>query len=154
MSIETNSQIVPVAIEQYGSDFLINIGENYSIIDTTDIDKNRYDLRDKMATLKYEIFENYPSIQIRKELASYEELKKKFIEEKLNEYKNPQTKEPYFTEEFIENRVYKEKGVTKPKDAFSYFSNIELNDKTKFMFQEDESLPEEVQKSNENRIKR
>lgn len=154
MSIETNSQIVPVAIEQYGSDFLINIGENYSITDITDIDKNRFELRDKMATLKYEIFENYPSIQIREELGTYEELKKEFIETRLNEYKNPKTKEPYFTEEFIENRVYKEKGVTKPKDAFSYFDNVELNEKTEFMFQEDESLPKEIQESNANKMKR
>ena len=36
----------------------------------------------------------------------------------------------------------------------TYFDNVELNEKTEFMFQEDESLPDEIQESNANRMKR
>lgn len=56
-----NAMIVPVAVEQYGKHFIVNIGENFDI--------NKYStnkvlaintLRDTLATLKWEIWESRP----------------------------------------------------------------------------------------------
>lgn len=58
MAYETGRDITPVAIEQYGNEFIVNIGENYKV------DSNNYNeaeerdkLRDKLATLKWDIWE-------------------------------------------------------------------------------------------------
>lgn len=57
MAKETGAEIVPIAIEQYNNNFYVNIGTNYSISDKKDIKEANKDLRDKLATLKWEIFE-------------------------------------------------------------------------------------------------
>ena len=154
MSIETGCEIVPVAIEQYDNKFLINIGENYSIENKEDIEQEKHILRDKLATLKYEIFERVPHLKARDEMNSYAEEKDNFVNTRLNEYKNSKTKTPYFTEQYIEDRIYKEKGVVKPKDAFSYFNDVQINEKTEFMFENDDSLPPEIQETIHERMKR
>lgn len=61
MAIESGADIIPVAIEQYGNTFYVNMGENISTEHMT-MDKKREhtaDLRDIMSTLKWEIWEEY-----------------------------------------------------------------------------------------------
>ncbi|MDD4706351.1 MAG: 1-acyl-sn-glycerol-3-phosphate acyltransferase [Bacilli bacterium] len=58
MAKETGSEIIPLAIEQYDKNFIVNIGENIKV--TPDIptkEANQY-LRDILATLKLEIWES------------------------------------------------------------------------------------------------
>lgn len=146
MALESQCDIVPVAIEQYENDFIINIGENIHIKngdnDIKYVDEKKQELRDVLATLKYDILEYFPKKIIRKDIGTYKEEKQKFVNRRLNEYVNPKTKENYFSESFIENRVYKEKDVTKPSDAFSYFKNVNPNMNNAFMFRKDDSLPD------------
>lgn len=54
VAMATDSVIVPISMEQYGKRFVINIGKNF--IPTNKVDSTR-ELRDIMATLKYEIWE-------------------------------------------------------------------------------------------------
>ena len=58
MANETHADIVPVAIEQYDNQFYVNIGRNipYDPEKSPNIDLANEELRDAMATLKYEIF--------------------------------------------------------------------------------------------------
>lgn len=59
MAYETGREITPVAIEQYGNEFIVNIGENYKIDkDNYDEEQERIKLRDTLATLKWEIWES------------------------------------------------------------------------------------------------
>lgn len=151
MASESKTEIVPVAIEQYGSDFLINIGRNMTVpenISDEDIDNYKIKLRDDMATLKYEIIESFPERIIRSEMGDYNQKKEEMINTRLDEYVDPKTKENYFDEQFVENRVYKEKNITKPDEAFSYFSNVTPNKNNAFMFRKDSSLPDSVYESN------
>lgn len=60
LGIETGSDIIPGAIEQYGNNFKINIGKNISTLNRRDITSLTSQLRDELATLKYEIFETEP----------------------------------------------------------------------------------------------
>lgn len=56
-----NAVIVPIAAEQYRKHFIINIGENFDM-SKYGIDKTLAisELRDALATLKWEIWENQP----------------------------------------------------------------------------------------------
>lgn len=65
MAIETDAEIIPVAIEQYGKMFVVNIGEN---IGTTKSDAEILTeiLRDQLATLKWEIWESRGIFQRKK----------------------------------------------------------------------------------------
>ncbi len=60
MAYETGADIIPVAIEQYGNHFFVNIGKNirwHSKYSKQILGMNEM-LRSRMATLKYEIYEN------------------------------------------------------------------------------------------------
>lgn len=62
MAIRTGAELVPVAIEQYGKDYTINIGRNISASGCPLEQKQRLteELRDAMAALKWEIWETQP----------------------------------------------------------------------------------------------
>lgn len=55
---ETGADIIPIAVEQIENEFLVNIGENISIGKNDDINTANNNLRDTLATLKWEIWEN------------------------------------------------------------------------------------------------
>lgn len=60
LALKTGAEIVPIALEHYGNDYYLNIGENISYdkeqIDAKELTK---DLRDILATLKWSILENF-----------------------------------------------------------------------------------------------
>lgn len=69
MAQETGAEIIPVAMEQYGDTFYFNVGENYIIPQDSPLSSAELnaELRDKLATLKWEILENQTPMQ-RKEI--------------------------------------------------------------------------------------
>ncbi len=83
MAYETGADIIPVAIEQYGNQFFVNIGENirWHAKDSKNIDGMNEMLRSRLATLKYEIFASR-GIYIRKFIA--EETKENFVQDIIN----------------------------------------------------------------------
>lgn len=98
---KSNAIIIPVAIEQYGKRFKINIGKNFDMqtFGSSDTEKIRAitSLRDVLATLKYEIWETEPKIN-RCKINGYEW--QKYIAARLAEW-------PYFSLEYIEEMIYK-----------------------------------------------
>lgn len=153
MAKDTGCDIVPVAIEQYDKDFIVNIGKNFKVPDIFDetnekdyIEKKKEELRDVMATLKWEIIESLPQEE-RKNLGDYAKKNRQFIDTRLNEWFNKRENKPYYNDGLVEHRTYKIKNVTVPKDAFSYFDKIKLNKNTAFMFRKDLSLPIEIQEN-------
>jgi hypothetical protein len=65
MAKETGTQIVPIAVEQYGNKFYFNIGKNYGISKNTTKSETElnHELRDKLATLKWQLLESQPQLQ-------------------------------------------------------------------------------------------
>lgn len=65
MAQETGAEIVPIGVEQYDDTFYFNIGENYTISDNSSktIDELNDELREKLATLKWEIYETQPVLE-------------------------------------------------------------------------------------------
>lgn len=98
---KSNALIVPVAVEQYGKCFKLNIGKNFDMMQfgTDKLEKSKAitALRDEMATLKWEIWEN-ESVQKRGELN--EDEWKNYVKQRLKEW-------PDFTEEYIEGMICK-----------------------------------------------
>ena len=98
---KSNALIVPVAVEQYGKCFKVNIGKNFDMMqfgmDKLEKSKAITALRDEMATLKWEIWEN-ESVQKRGELN--EDEWKNYVKQRLKEW-------PDFTEEYIEGLICK-----------------------------------------------
>ncbi|MDE6292452.1 MAG: 1-acyl-sn-glycerol-3-phosphate acyltransferase [Bacilli bacterium] len=153
IAMEGDADLVPLAIEQYGHDFYINIGANYEInpyeINNKDyIEKVKGDIRNQMASLKLETLKCGPNSK-RCELGAYLDEEKKFQDNRFNEYLN-KDKKPYFSMATVEGRRFKmtdpNTGVfyQSPEEAFGYLANIPYNEKTAFMFKEDPSVPERV----------
>ncbi len=57
MAMETNAEIIPIAIEQYDDTFFVNIGKNIRVNSNASVKEQNLDLRDALATLKWEIWE-------------------------------------------------------------------------------------------------
>lgn len=124
---KSNAIIVPVAVEQYGKRFKINIGKNIDMLkygfDNAEKAKAITNLRDVMATLKWEIWETEPQLK-RNELQGNEW--DKYVEERLSEWN--------FSYNHIEGLIYKPKNICQTQDAFSHLNNIAPSMNTAFLF--------------------
>ena len=102
MAIRSGADIVPIAIEQYGKSFYVNIGKNISLDKSTDLNEKRKlsdDLRDILCTLKWEIWEQFPIIP-RSSLP--ENMRQIFVETIMSETANDYTIEEIERDRFHE----------------------------------------------------
>ena len=102
MAIRSGADIVPIAIEQYGKSFYVNIGKNISLDKSTDLNQKRKlsdDLRDILCTLKWEIWEQFPIIP-RSSLP--ENMRQIFVETIMSETANDYTIEEIERDRFHE----------------------------------------------------
>ena len=122
-----NAIIVPVAADQYGKNFKINIGANFDMTNYGNTKEEKAkaiaDLRDMLSTLKWEIWETEP--QERKDLTGNEW--NKYCEDRFREW-------PYFSLEYIDGLIFKPKGVTSPKEAFSHLDILIPSKANAFLF--------------------
>ena len=163
MAKETGCDIVPIAIERYGKEYIVNIGDEFSTTKYSEqgltLDEIKGMLRNEIATLKWEIMESRANEvsaidcyyeEKRKNLGSYQEELDKFQNERLSEWVNPKTKDPYYTPEIVKSRTYKEKDsytgyrVDLPEDAFSYMKTMNIEEDS-VLLPVDESLPDSIQ---------
>ena len=126
MAEETNAVIIPLAIEQYGKDFIVNIGENIDFSLKTDMtleEKNQI-LRDTMAQLKYEIFESIDCAK-RSEITIDSE---QFAQDIISRC-------PYeFTKADVEATRYHDKIEVEPEKVFSFQKNLIPSSQNAFLF--------------------
>lgn len=102
MASETKSDIIPVAIEQYDKDFVVNIGENirYNPFVSDDTKEMKYILKTALATLKWEIWEYYGGLRSSGDFSQ---------EERNNFQQNIIQRCPYdFSAEDVYKTMYKE----------------------------------------------
>lgn len=109
MAQETKCGIVPVAVDYSGNDYYVNIGEEFYVTDSRDaeeMEKARKELRDQMATLKWEIWEVLPH-GARAEYGQYRDWKNEFVNSILEQWKDKNGRNIY-TEELVKRRTYRE----------------------------------------------
>ena len=73
--------------------------------------------------MRWTIWERFDSIPRSEITNDYYE---KFIEERINEW-------PHFTREEIEERIFKQPGITTTEEAFSHLKEIEFNSDNAFL---------------------
>ena len=114
ISMETQKSIVPVAIEQYGKSFIVNIGERFEVNaqNMSDqeknifIDQKRHELREIMVSLKWEIYEAVGYMK-RKKIGNYEKAYRQFRNRRLNEWCDKKGR-PYYDDDTVQQRIYRE----------------------------------------------
>lgn len=122
VAIKANAAIVPVAIEQYGKEFYVNIGSIFDVNKYIHKHPDEYalkteaitDLRDEMATLKWQIWEDRP-LCIRLDLS--QDYFETFVNERLKEWHG-------FTYEDIRAREFHPQNITEPEEAFAYVGQL------------------------------
>lgn len=125
LSMETGAEIIPIAIDQDGKSYVINIGSNIKFEEDTNIDDARDYLRTVLATLKWEIWEQ-KGIFKRSDIKETEE---EYIHE-IMKYSDIG-----YTEEVIERSRYKDIGEVSYDEVFSSLGNIEMNKDNLFLFE-------------------
>lgn len=141
IALRSKADIIPIALEQYGNNFEVNIGENITVedlykISLSDDEKIKTQeilqyLRNELATLKWEIFERHT--ESRGSITeSVEEIQKQRIKEKLYEWVD-KNGNPYYSESILKERQFKPKGQVDFTTAFSHLENIKLNNNNVFL---------------------
>ena len=125
VAMRSNAVVVPIAIEQYDKTFISKIGKNFDASKYNENEKIEAinDLRDEMATLKWEIWEHAsPNLGAQLDKNSFEN----FINERLKEW-------PNFTLEEFYARVFKPKNLVEEKDAFEILKSMDINSNNAFL---------------------
>lgn len=131
-ALRSNAIIIPVGVEQYGKNFCVNIGDNFdvnlyrnSIKDEKELKLEAIrDLRDKMAKLRWEIWERRGMV---KRDSIPDDYYDKFVGERIAEW-------PYFTRDVLENRIFKN-GIVTENEVFDFLNseNFEFNSNNAFL---------------------
>ena len=125
MAMETNTKIVPIAIEQYSKRFVINFGSELLPENFQNYVELTQTLRDVLATLKWEIWEREP-LQSRDRLPeNYSELFIKEFEARIY---------PYDTLETVERTRFHTKEEMEQKGAFAYMKKLIPCKENAFLF--------------------
>ncbi len=108
-----NAVIIPIGAEQYGKKFVIKYGENFEVNNYEDSIAGKTqaitDLRDILATLKWEVWEDHPIIK-----------REDIIGDEWDKYKAARYAEwPYFNDEYIDRLIFKPKGVYNQEEVFA-----------------------------------
>lgn len=128
MSKKTGSEIIPIAVEQYGNTFYFNIGQNYTILkdDQTDINILKDELRDKLATLKWSILETQKPGLRQYIPDDYLKTFQDDIVEKCNYGYG-------FSLEDALSEAFHDKTITTEEEVFAFLDNIEINQNNSFL---------------------
>lgn len=114
VALETNAVIVPIAIDQRDKDFHVNVGkaiypDTYNVVSKEDKINAINNLRDILATLKWQIWEQFP-IEYRANIP--DDYYEKYVAEKIAEW-------PFFTKEAIDKRVFKPSNMMSFEDVLA-----------------------------------
>ena len=122
---KSDAVIVPIGIEQYDKTFIATVGKNFDASKYSEDEKIKAisDLRDVMATLKWDIWESVsPNVRSQLDKDEFD----KFINERLKEW-------PNFTLEEFYDRVFKPKNIQDEKNVFECLKDLDINVNNAFL---------------------
>lgn len=129
VAMRANATIIPIGIEQYGKIFYLAVGENFDVdkYDKDNIESKIIainDLRDRLATLKWDIWASIP-----------ERISNSIDADSFNRHINERIQEwPGMTLEQFFDSAYKLKNITTPKEAFAHLNKITPTIQNAFLF--------------------
>ncbi len=128
MAMETNTNIVPIAIEQFGKRFVINFDNELFSKDFEDNTSLTQWLQDDLATLKWEIWEREGLFE-----------RNSLPEDYRMQYIQTFTKrlEPWDMLESVERTRFHTKAETEQKDAFAHLDKLIPCKENAFLFRKD-----------------
>lgn len=125
---EGNAIIVPVGVEQYDKVFKVNVGKAFDIYQygegLEEKTKAITDLRDTLATLKWEIWETEQTTRN----AVADDYWEKYVKARFQEW-------PYFNEEYIKRLIYKPKNVFSEEEVFAPIYELREPEKVEYVIQ-------------------
>lgn len=127
MAIRCNAEIIPIAIETYDNNYYANIGHNINYEDKSllDVDFLNKELRDNMASLKWDIWESIGQPISRAKMDEHED--QKYIDGIMRLTENG------YTVDEIERTRYHDR-VPEREKAQEYLADIELNKNNSFLY--------------------
>lgn len=127
MAISCNADIVPIAIARKDKKYYVNIGSNISYADCECTDRYQltYELRDILATLKWEIISRIEPLKRNEIDVNYE---KDFLHGIMG------TQVATYTVQDVLDTRYKSKGQTDYDEAFEHLKHIRLRKENAFLF--------------------
>lgn len=131
MAKETNSEIIPIAIEQYNQTFYFNIGENYTIDKDTlkSVEELKDDLREKLATLKWEIMEREPFLK-------QEEITENYLQEFQEKIVNRCNYGYGFSLQDAINESFHDKSVVEKEEVYDFLNTLEIGKHNAFLMKD------------------
>ena len=131
MAKETGVDIIPIAVEQYGKSFYFNVGENYKIGKDTPKSEAELnlDLRDKLATLKWEIMEAQPMMK-------REDIPNDYLDDFQTEIVDRCNYGYGFSLEDALSESFHDKNIISEEEVFSFLDRIDLNIDNSFLLRD------------------
>ena len=128
IAMETGADIIPIGVEQYDKNFYFNIGENYKISKNSSktIEELNSELRDKLATLKWEIMETQGMLNRIEVPDNYLQTFQSEIVDRCN-YGYGFSLEDAISESFHDKNVCSE------EEVFKVLENIDININNAFL---------------------
>lgn len=122
-----NAIVIPVAAEQYGKHFDINIGSAIDMMNfgSTPAEKSTAieTLRDSMASLKWEIWERH------------REKRNNILHDEWEQYLNSRFREwTYFSLDYVDTLIFKPKNITTYNEAFEHLDQLIPCKENAFLF--------------------
>lgn len=126
MAIRTGTEIIPVAIEQYGKNYFANIGKNFNVKNSNLAESRKLsdELQSEMAALKLEIWEHNGANMSRADMGS--DYSQKFLDSIMSETSNG------YTVEEINRTKYHNPKYIEAKDVFNY--DLNPNSENAFLY--------------------
>lgn len=124
LAMDTGTQVVPVAVEQYGRRFVVNFGRALLPGGFPDVDRLTQGLRDALTALKWEIWER-EGVQSRSALP--EDAGARFLKEFQERIA------PYDTLETVERSVFRGKEVL-PGEVFCHLDQLKPRRENAFLW--------------------
>lgn len=131
MAQETGCEIVPIAVQQYGNTFYFNIGENYLISKYSEkpIEKLNAELRDRLATLAWEIMASFAPV-------SRSEIPAGYVDSFQAEIVNRCNFGYGFTLQDAINESFHDKTITNYSEAFAHLAHLIPCKENAFLFRD------------------
>lgn len=129
VAARAGAAIIPIGIQQYGNVFYLAVGENFDVAPyATDTTEGKIaainELRDRLATLKWDIWASIPT-----EIAGAinADSFRKENDERMQEWPGMTLQEMY-------DSAYKLRHITAPKDAFAHLNELTPSMQNAFLF--------------------